>query len=196
MLGSAIALATNLVLARIIAPSHFGLLGMTTVFTGLVRILSEMGVAIALIRRSETAIEDDVLHTAFWTSAGVSVALFLISSLALAPLVADFYRTPTLHAVVTVVSLPLLIRPAVMIHRVLLTRELRFKSLSVIDAVSTAVGSGMTIALALAGLGVWSIALTGTLIALTSLVLLAREIRWSPPRLPRGVLLWKLRDRE
>ena len=180
ILVSAIGLTTNLVLARIIAPTHFGLLGMATVFTGLVRILSEMGVATALIRRSERAIEDDFLHTAFWTAVGVSVALFLISSFALSPLIAQFYGIPMLRGVVIVVSIPLLVRPAVVIHRVLLTRELRFKSLSVIDAVSTAVASGITIALAIAGLGVWSIALSGTLAALTSLPLLAREIRWSP----------------
>ena len=180
VLVSAIGLTTNLVLARIIAPSHFGLLGMATVFTGLVRILSEMGVASALIRRAESVIDDDLLHTAFWTSAGVSGSFFLITSLALAPLIARFYDTPTLRAVVIVVSMPLLVRPAGVIHRVQLTRALRFKSLSVVDAVSTAVGSGMTIALAIAGMGVWSIALSGTLIAATSLPLLAREISWSP----------------
>src|SRR5215203_3072659 len=160
MVVSAIGLATNLVLARIIAPSHFGLLGMTTVFTGLIRLLSEMGIATALIRRSENAIDDEFLQTAFWTSAGVSLALFLVSSLALAPLIAEFYRIPDLRAVVIVVSIPLLTRPAGVIHRVLLTRSLRFKSLSVIDAISTGVGSAITIALAAAGWGIWSIALT------------------------------------
>ena len=88
---SALGLATNLVLARIIAPSHFGLLGMATVFTGLMRILSEMGVAAALIRRPEEIVEEEVLDTAFWTSLAVSGALFLVSALALAPLVARFY---------------------------------------------------------------------------------------------------------
>ena len=177
---SAIGLATNLVLARIIAPSHFGLLGMATVFTGLVRLLSEMGIATAVIRRSESEIDDSFLQTAFWTSAAVSISLFLLSSLILAPLVAQFYGMPELRGVVIVVSIPLLIRPAGVIHRVVLTRGLRFKSLSVIDAISTAVGSAATIALAIAGLGVWSIALTGTIVAATSLPLLAREIRWSP----------------
>ena len=127
MLSSGIALAANLILARILAPSHFGLLGMTTVFTGLVRILSEMGVATALIRQPENEIEDEVLQTAFWTSAGVSLGLFLISSLALAPLVAGFYGVPELHGVVIVVSIPLLVRPAGVINPVLLTRSLRFK---------------------------------------------------------------------
>jgi O-antigen/teichoic acid export membrane protein len=168
------------VLARIIAPTHFGLLGMATVFTGLVRILSEMGVASALIRRPESVLEDDFLDTAFWTSAIVSVALFVISSLALAPLVARFYGIPMLRGVVIVVSIPLLVRPVAVIHRVLLTRALRFKSLSVVDTVSTTAGSAVTIALAIAGIGVWSIALSGTLIAVTSLPLLAKEIKWSP----------------
>jgi teichuronic acid exporter len=180
MLISAIGLVTNLVLARIIAPSHFGLLGMATVFTGLVRILSEMGVASALIRRPESVIDDEVLATAFWTSAGVSAALFLCTSLALAPAIASFYDTPALRAVVVIVSLPLLIRPAGVIHRVQLSRALRFKSLSMVDATSTAFGSVVTIGLALAGMGVWSIALTGTLTAAASLPLLWRELKWSP----------------
>ena len=180
MVVSAIGLATNLVLARIIAPSHFGLLGMTTVFTGLIRLLSEMGIATALIRRSENAIDDEFLQTAFWTSAAASVGLFVISSLVLAPLIAQFYGIAELRAVVIVVSIPLLMRPAVVIHRVLLTRGLHFKSLSIIDAISTGVGSAVTIVLALAGLGIWSIALTGTVVAITSVPLLARRIRWSP----------------
>ena len=59
---------------------------MATVFTGLMRILSEMGVAAALIRRPEEIVEEEVLDTAFWTSLAVSGALFLMSALALAPL--------------------------------------------------------------------------------------------------------------
>jgi len=177
---SALGLATSLVLARIIAPSHFGLLGMATVFTGLMRILSEMGVAAALIRRPEEIVEEEVLDTAFWTSLAVSGALFLVSALALAPLVARFYETPAVRGVLVVVSLALVVRPFGVIHRVLLTRALRFKALSLVDAISTAIGSALTIGLALAGFGVWSIALSGTLIAAASLPLLAREIRWMP----------------
>lgn len=63
----------KLVLARILFPEEFGLVGMAAVFIGLVQVFNDLGIGAALIQRKEEDLREAHFQTAFWTGVGWAV---------------------------------------------------------------------------------------------------------------------------
>jgi len=145
----------QVILARVLDPTAFGLMSMAIVYTSLVAIANEMGLSSALIQRRDA--EDEDFSTAFWASLMLGSLLFL-ASYALAPLVAALFREPDLIPVLRVVALGLVIDPLGRVHAARLTRGLRFRELSIAMIVQIVSNSIVAIGLAWIGFGVWSIA--------------------------------------
>ena len=68
----------QIVLARLLLPEHFGIVGMTVVFTNVIMVLGELGLAAALIQMKESKLENLHLSTAFLASIGINLILYLI----------------------------------------------------------------------------------------------------------------------
>ncbi|MFM6075593.1 MAG: oligosaccharide flippase family protein, partial [Dolichospermum sp.] len=97
---------TTAVLARLLSPSDFGLVGMATVITGFISIFNDLGTSAAIIQRKQ--ISDSLVSTIFW----VNVIIGLLASLILlvcSPLVAIFYREPRVTEVLRVLALTFII---------------------------------------------------------------------------------------
>src|SRR5690554_3099001 len=107
----------KLVLARILFPEQFGLIGMATVFTGFVQVFNDLGIGAALIQRKEEDLREAHFHTAFWTGVGWSLIMYLIVSLVVGPLAAAFYEEPILKSLVPVLGLGILSSPVNLVHR-------------------------------------------------------------------------------
>jgi PST family polysaccharide transporter len=157
-------LATTFTLARLLDPADFGLLGMATIVVGFVALFREFGTSPAVIQ----SMRDDslFLSTIFWLNAatGLCIAAALF---AVAPLIAAFYQEPRVTNVVRVLSFSLVISGFGGLQQALLERQLSFRTLAKVEMFSTLLGAVVSIVLAAAGFGVWSLvfqALTQTLV--------------------------------
>jgi O-antigen/teichoic acid export membrane protein len=180
--GQILAWACLLIVARLLKPADFGLMGMAAVYLGLVNIFSEFGFGSAVITLRElTATEISQINT-FSVISGLSG--FLISCAVAQPL-GWFFRSPELPAVVMVMGSALLIAGFKTVPYSLLQRELQFKRLSVIDTVAAVIQSLCTLALAWVGAGYWALVL-GNLAAVvisTGLNVASRPRGFAMPRL-------------
>lgn len=154
VVGRGLTFVATIVLARLLAPAEFGLVGLALVFVTFAEAAADLGIAQALVyfprehRRSDEALGLCVLS---------SVALVIVGVLA-APLVADFFKRPDVEPIFRVLSLSLLLVAARQVPDALMRRELRFRRRAAAET-SRALAQGVvSIALAAAGLGAWAIA--------------------------------------
>jgi O-antigen/teichoic acid export membrane protein len=179
--GFILRVASFIVLARLLSPRDFGLVGMVAAFSGVLALFRDFGLSTAAVQR--TTITDEQMSTLFWINTLLGAALGLIL-LALAPAIAGFYHEPELSAVAAVLALAFPFNAAGAQHSALLAREMRFTALAVIHVVSSTVGFAAAIYGAKAGYGYWALVwmtVTPTIVTTTALWL---TTGWRPG-LPR-----------
>lgn len=173
----AVMLGTTVLLARLLAPSDFGLLAMVLVFTVFGSALVEAGLGSALIQRSSVDPDDE--PTAFVASA--AIAAIAASLLAVsAARIAHFFGQPALAGIVPWMALSLPLAALGTVPDALLTRRLEFRKRAAAEAIASLTAAAFAIGLALSGFGIWS--LVGQQLVATGLrsVLLTAFSRWIP----------------
>ena len=171
---------TKLILARLLLPEHFGIIGMAIVFTGLINTINDLGMAAALIQFKQERLRRIHYDTVFWLSILFSLGTFVLLIVAIGPFAAWFYGEPMLTLVISVIGISVCLNPLNLVHRVQLTRELNFKALGIISSIGSVVAGVGAIALALMGAGVWSIVAQSVIATLVSIPLMWRTTRWWP----------------
>lgn len=169
------------VLARLLSPAEFGLMGAATVVVAFVSILSQSGIGPAIVQRAE--LDTRHLRVGLALSIGLGFAA-CIALILVAPWVAMFFRMPELESIARAVSIVFPIAGVSVVTEALLQRELRFRQLTLIAVLSYAIGYGAVgIILALAGYGVWALvgAQLGQAIVRSSLLLSNRRAMLGPP---------------
>src|SRR5208283_1318143 len=146
----ALRVGSLMVLARLLGPKDFGLVGMVTAFTGVLTLFRDFGLSSAAVQR--TTVTDEQISTLFWINLLVGALLGLVA-VAMAPALAAFYHEPRLFGVTAVLALGFLFNAAGVQHSVLLQRQMRFTTLAVIGVVSLIVGTVIAIGGAKAGYG-------------------------------------------
>lgn len=170
----------KLVLARLLLPEDFGLIGMSIVFIGLIRVFNEMGMSAALIQRKKELLKESDFHTAFWTGIVWALLVFLIVSLLIGPLAAWFYETPILVKIIPALSISILVNPISLVHQVQLTKNLNFKKLAIINNVGS-VGSGiLALLFAYFNAGVWALVINSVAGAFIMVPLFFKATGWRP----------------
>ena len=149
-----IAFSVQLILARILLPSEFGLIGMLTVFIGIGTALFEGGMTSSLIRVSTVDTKD--YSTVFFFNLAVSVLVYLFLFLG-APYIALFYKQPVLTDIARVYGLSFVFLSFGTVQNTILTREMKFKKQAMITFPALLIGSIVGIMLANNGYGVWSL---------------------------------------
>lgn len=169
--------AVGIILARMLSPGEFGLIGMVTIFLILSETLMNSGFSQALIRMP-VCLEKD-FETAFTFNISISVLLIFILYIS-APYVADFYQNSQLTSIVQVLGAGLILNAFSFVQRTRLTRDLDFKSLNKISVFST-IGSGLAALLfAYQGFGVWSLVIKTLSRDFLQTLLLLLKSRWIP----------------
>jgi O-antigen/teichoic acid export membrane protein len=172
-----LSLLSTLVLARLLAPSAFGLLGMAMVLTAAMYSLKDLGTAAALIQRKE--LNGRLASTLFWTNVliGVAGAGFMVS---IAHFVAVVYREPRVGPVFAALSVAFFMNSLGVVQRAVLARAMLFRRISVIQLSSSAASAVVGIGLAAAGAGVWSLVAATTCEMSTATVLYWLACSWRP----------------
>ncbi len=144
----------SVILARLLGPREFGLVGMVLVFTGFASVLCDMGLGASLIQRQQ--ISDRHLNAVFWVNVSAGTLLTLLFGLA-APLIAAFYDEPVLRWLTSAIALNFLLGSLSVVQDALLTRSLNFRTKFWIESVSLLVSALVAVFLAFSGAGVWSL---------------------------------------
>ena len=150
----------TIAVARVLAPRDYGLVGMATVYVGLVDYLNELGFGASIVQRKELSEED--LHTLFWLASGLSLLVYGATWL-MAPLVAAFYNQPAVTPVLRLLAVVFLLTNARLVPWNLLTRAVDFKRRSVAEVSGNVAGGVTTLVLAYRGEGAQALVI-GTLV--------------------------------
>jgi O-antigen/teichoic acid export membrane protein len=150
----ALSIGATAILARLLTPHDYGLIGMVAVFTGFVAMFKDLGLSLATVQRPE--ITDEQVSTLFWVNVTISFAITALMIL-LAPLIGWFYGEPRLTLITMVTASGFLLGGFAVQHEALLKRQMRFYALSVIAFVSMMIGYVVGIVLAWRGASYWSL---------------------------------------
>ena len=174
--------ASLVVLARLLKPSDFGLVGMVTAFTGVLTLLRDFGLSSAAIQWP--SITPEQISTLFWINMLVG-ALMSLAAVGMAPAIAHFYHQPSLFWMTSIVAMGFLFNAAGVQHAALLQRRMRFTALSVINIFSSAVGYVLAIAAAAAGFRYWALVTMPVATPLAATIGFWLTSAWVPG-MPRG----------
>jgi O-antigen/teichoic acid export membrane protein len=173
-------LGSLMILARLVNPRDFGLVGMVTSVIGVFNVFRDFGLSAAAVQRN-TAISDEQASTLFWINLLVGTILGLLS-VAMAPFAVLFYHEPRLLGVTAALASGFVFNGAGVQHSAILERQMRFVTLSVIDVVSLLISVTVAIVMALRGYGYWALVVTATLTPLAYTVCVWLTTGWIPGR--------------
>lgn len=171
--------ATTVVLARLLSPADFGVVGMAALFTGLAMVLGEVGMGAAIIHRQD--ISPTELDTVFWIGLAVAGIVAALSVL-LAPIAGWFFHSELVVNVIRISSAVFVIDAVGAVHRVLMNKEMRFDRLARTEVGAAVVYALVALVLAFTGAGVWAIVLGQLARSASETVLLWRVESWRPHR--------------
>jgi PST family polysaccharide transporter len=146
--------AATLVLARILEPADFGLIGMIVSVTGFFDMLKDFGLSYATVQKDR--IEHAQVNVLFWINIGIGV-LLTIATIVAAPLLAIAYDRSELLLLTTALAFGSILGAIPLQHEALLKRNLDFRALATTSTSSTIVSSLAAIGLAWAGMGAWAL---------------------------------------
>ena len=169
--------AISIIVARILGPKAYGLIGMTAVFSGFAMLFSDFGLGAAITQRKN--LEKRHLDTAFWINVLAGVAMTALMA-AFAPLIASFYSESRLTWISIVISLQFSLGALNVVQQAVIRREMRFRALAGVQIASTVCGGITGLAMAFAGMGVWSLVAQPLCSSLIRVVLLWRVAHWHP----------------
>jgi len=178
-----IRVASLLILARLLMPGDFGLIGMTMAVVGIIAVFQDLGFSGAIIQRP--SITHQQVSNLFWLNVAASLvgAALVVGA---APLLQRYYGDPRVAELTRWLALGFCFNGAASQHRALLGRTLQMRALASISLASTAVTAAVSLVGAWLGAGYW--ALAGGLIAgnLVSVGLSWMLCGWRPTRPRRG----------
>jgi O-antigen/teichoic acid export membrane protein len=157
LLDNGLSILVKLILARLLLPEHFGIIGFATIFIGMVEVFSDLGMSAALIQRKDENLKPIDYDTAFWAGIVWGLFLFVVLSFIVSPIAADFFNESMLISIIPVLSVTLILRPLWSVHVINITRELDFKRIVIPRNTSKIIAAVISITMALTGFGVWSL---------------------------------------
>jgi PST family polysaccharide transporter len=172
------------VLARLLEPKDFGLVGMVTAVTGAFNLFKDAGLSVVTVQKAD--ITDDQISTLFWINLLVGVILGLCC-IALGPALVSFYREPRLFWVAAAMGLGFVLNSAGVQHAALLQRQMRFVALATVDIVSWVFSVAVGITLSVAGFGYWALVWMAVVLPTASTAGAWLVARWVPGRPRRRV---------
>lgn len=144
----------GIVLARLLMPEDFGLIGMLSIFIALSQSFIDSGMGSGLIQKKIRSEID--FSTVFIFNLTVSVIIYFVLFFS-APLIAGFYEMPQLVLLTRVLTINIIISSLAIVQRSKLTINIDFKSIAKVHVISVIVGGSAAMALAYIGWGVWAL---------------------------------------
>lgn len=167
----------SIIIARILSPSDYGLIGLITVFISIANVFVTSGLGQALVQRKETDNTD--YSTVFFCSFAFSLVIYSVLFF-VAPLIAEFYNAPALVSIVRVLGITVIIGAVNNVQRAYVQKTMQFKRFFVSTLIGKLFSAIVGICMALNEYGVW--ALVGQQIAMIAVdaIVLWITVKWRP----------------
>ena len=153
--GQGITFLVGLILARLLTPSEYGLVGIITIFIAVFNSIVDSGFSSALVRKSDA--NDVDYNTVFIINIVVSIALYSVLFVS-APAISRFFSQPQLASLLRVMGVIVLINAVAIIQRTIFIKNLDFKTQTKVSLISSIFSGVIGISMAIGGYGVWSLA--------------------------------------
>lgn len=176
--------AATIVLARLLTPQDYGLIGMVVIITNFVGMFQYLGLSTATVRWS--TLNHEQVSTLFWINLGLSTAIALLT-FASAPLAAWFYHEPRLIWITAAYAISILITGAYIQHEAILMRQMRFTAIAIVETSALLIGFAAAIVAAWYGAGYWALVINQLVMTLVTLSGIWLVCRWRPGLPGRGV---------
>ena len=168
---------SGIVLARLLTAFDYGCIGMLSIFMVLADSFIDGGFGSALIQKKSPTQVD--YSTIFWWNCGMAFMMYIILFLC-APAISRFYETPILCSVLRVQGLVLFIHAFNLIQRNQLQKKLNFKILSIVSITTSIIALGVTIIMAIKGMGVWALVAQNLIVAAIPSLVFWFQVKWRP----------------
>lgn len=152
--GQGITFLVGLVLARLLTPEEYGLIGIIIIFIAVFNSIVDSGFSNALIRKNDAKYID--YNTVFISNLVLSVVLFGVLYIS-APAISNFFNQPQLIPLLRVMGSIVIINAFAIIQRTILVKKVDFKTQTKVSLISSITSGVVGIGMAVGGLGVWSL---------------------------------------
>ena len=172
-----VSFAVQLVLARLLTPDDYGVIGMLAIFIQLAQVIIDSGFANALIRKQNCTQRD--YSTVFFYNFALSLGIYILLYLA-APFVSRFYQTPTIVPLMRWVSITLLFNALSIIPKSILVKRIDFKKQTYISLSSALLSGFIGILFAFWGKGIWALVAQQISLSVCTFILYTAFVNWRP----------------
>ncbi len=169
----------TVILARLLTPADFGLIGMVVVVVAFAELFKDMGLTTATVQKP--SIRHEQISSLFWMNVLIC-SLIVLLLWTIAPAVARFYSEPDVARVMRALALSFIISGLSIQHYALLKRSLRFRELAGIQVIAQAVAFVVAVLGAISGWGYWALVAGSLSYSLANTVLLVVACPWIPGR--------------
>ena len=173
----AVSFVVGVILARLLSPDDYGLLGIVAIFTAVCGTLIDSGFSTALIRKKDAT--DDDYNTMFIVNMIMSMLLYTILFVC-APLIANFFNREELVALTRVSTLSMMIGALSIVQNTRLTKKIDFKSQTKITITASIISGIVGISMAFLDFGVWALVAQQLVSSTLRTVLLCMVNKWIP----------------
>ena len=172
-----IQLITSIIIARLLSPADFGLIGMANIIIGFIGIFQDLGTGAAIVQQKNLTVK--LIYSIFWLNVIFGLLVTSITIL-IAPLVGLFYNEPTVTLIVRTLALSFLFSSVSIIQKSLLERDLKFNAIAKIEIIASLIGAIVGISLAILGFKVWALVAQTLAIVISTTLSLWIATRWKP----------------
>lgn len=167
----------GIILARLLTPNEFGLIGMLAIFIAITQSFINSGMSSGLVQKTNRTQED--FSTVFIFNIFISLFFYIILYYS-APYIAEFYEMPQLVPLTRILSVSIIISSFSIVHKSYLTIKLDFKTLAKVNLVSIIISGVISIYSAYQGLGVWALVIQTISVSVISVIMLWYLTNWNP----------------
>ena len=152
--GQGMQTLTTIVLARMLSPKEFGIIGMANIFILFANTINQLGISSAIVQRKN--VYEGHLSSAFWVNVFTGIVLCAVM-VGISYPAAAFFRNDAVQPVLSVLPYIFIIGSLRIVQNAQLTRHLEFKKLAYLEVIELSANSVRTLALAYWGWAVWSL---------------------------------------
>lgn len=167
----------GVIIARLLLPEDYGLIGMLTIFMAISNTFIDSGFSTALIQKKDRDEKD--FSTVFYFNIVVAIIVYLLLFL-ISPLIASFYKQPILVSLTRAIGLTIVINSFAVVQRARFTINMDFKTQTKASVISVSLSGIVGVYMAFNGYGVWALVVQAVLRAFVEFVLLWYFSKWLP----------------
>ncbi|MCA6073434.1 lipopolysaccharide biosynthesis protein [Fulvivirga sedimenti] len=167
----------SIILARLLTPEDFGIVGLSLVFISITQVFADFGFASALIQSKENT--SKTYSSIFFLNLAFGLILFVLFQL-FAPFLGDFYENPMTGDIIKWLSFNFILSGLSLVQQTILRREVDFKKLSIRQIISQLIGGLLGVVAAFYGLGVYSLVIQYLGTSVINTIVLWKISNWYP----------------